>query len=247
MEQKIQINQSEDKIAIIIPCHNEEEGIGKVLDKIPYQLLQRLGFKTKVIVIDNNSSDNTAEIARERNVTVIHESKKGKGNAIKTGFRHIDPDTKYVVMLDGDNTYNSLEIPRMIEPLASDFCDVIIGSRLGGKIQKNSLHFSNRMANWFYTFLVRNFYRANTTDVLSGYFAWKKKVIDDLLPHLTSEGFAIEMEMTAKIVKLGYQIYSVPITYNNREGQSKLNRLQDGKLILGSFIKNLLWFPQQEY
>src|SRR3990167_5699833 len=192
------------KISIIIPCLNEEKGLGKVIDEIPTEYLSLLGYQTNVIVIDNNSTDGTANIAKERNVRVVHEKKLGKGNAIKAGFDALDEDTLYVVMLDGDNTYKSREIPRMVEPLASNFCDVVVGSRLGGKMRKNSFRFSNRLANWGYTFLVRHFYQANITDVLSGYFAWKKDVIDELKPHLKSDGFAIEMEMITKIVKLGY-------------------------------------------
>ena len=105
-----------DKITILIPCHNEEKGIGSVIDGVPRRLLRRLGYKTEIIVINNNSTDRTAHIAEKRKVTVIVEEKKGKGNAIKTGFYSVSPDTKYVVMLDGDNTYKTKEIRSLIEP-----------------------------------------------------------------------------------------------------------------------------------
>src|SRR3990172_10930154 len=143
------------KISILIPCHNEEAGIGKVLDDIPTDYLKFLGYVTEVIVIDNYLSDNTSKEAESRNVRVIRENNIGKGNAIRTGFEAIQKDTSYVVMIDGDNTYKSKEIPRLIEPLESNFCDVVVGSRLGGKVKRNSLKFSNRFANWSFTFLVR--------------------------------------------------------------------------------------------
>jgi len=146
------------KISILIPCLNEEKGIGKVIDGIPRDLLFTLGYQTEVIVIDNNSTDGTVEVALQRNVRIVSEKNPGKGNAIKAGFEALDIDTNYVVVLDGDNTYKSKEILRMIEPLVSDFCDVVVGSRLGGKVLKNSLKFANRCANWGYTFLVRHFY-----------------------------------------------------------------------------------------
>lgn len=231
------------KLAILIPCHNEEKGIGKVIDTIPVTLLKKLGFVTEIIVIDNNSKDRTAHVARERNVTVIRETKKGKGNAILAGFNELSHDTKYVVMLDGDATYKSKEILRMIEPLMNNFCQVVVGSRLGGKMKKNSLRFRNRVANWGYTFLVRQFYQANVTDVLSGYFAWKKEVISELKKHLDSEGFEIEMEMITKMKKLGFEMYSVPITYDIREGETKIQALSDGIKILRVFFKNLVWSP----
>lgn len=225
------------KIAIIIPCYNEEKGLDKVLSGIPYEKLQRYGFSTHVIVVDNNSTDNTARVARSRNVTLLYEPKKGKGNAVKTALYAIDKKTTdYVVMLDGDNTYNPKELLRLIEPLDSNFCDVVVGSRMVGKIHKGSLAMPNRIANWAYTFLVRVFYRVNTTDVLSGYYAWKMDVINNLLPRLQSNGFSIEMEMTIKVAKMGYQIYSVPITYQPRIGESKLDSVTDGLKILYTFV-----------
>lgn len=232
------------KVTVLIPCHNEEKGIGRVIDSIPRRILRRFGFDVEIIVINNNSTDRTAHIAEKRHVKVLVERKKGKGNALKTGFNAVSPDTAYVVMLDGDNTYKSREIIRLLEPLASNFCDVVVGSRLGGRINKNSWKFQNRVANWGYTFLVRQFYRANVTDVLSGYFAWKKPVVDILKLHLESEGFAIEMEMVTKMVKLGFEVYSVPITYDERQGQSKIRAITDGMKILTMLFKNLTWTPE---
>jgi dolichol-phosphate hexosyltransferase len=196
-------------------------------------------------LINNNSTDKTVKVALERKVRVIDEFKKGKGYAVLAGFNAVDIDTSYVVMLDGDNTYKTKEILRLIEPLMHDFCDVVIGSRLGGKIRKNSLRFRNRLANWIYTFLVRQFYQANITDVLSGYFAWKKEVIDDLKKYLDAEGFEIEMDMITKMKKLGYQMYSVPITYDEREGLTKVQALNDGIRVLRTFFKNLNWSPKK--
>ncbi len=94
-----------EKITILIPCHNEEQGIAKVLDDIPHHALEKHGFESTVIVIDNNSSDRTKEIAESKGAHVIFEQAKGKGNAIRKAFNCIDKDTAYVVMLDGDNTY----------------------------------------------------------------------------------------------------------------------------------------------
>src|SRR5882762_1421502 len=110
-----------EKITVLIPCYNEEKGIAKVLDKIPYHRIKQHGFELEVIVIDNNSKDNTASVARSKNARVIFEEKKGKGHAIKTGFYAVSSVTDYVVMLDGDNTYSPSEILRLVEPLHSDF------------------------------------------------------------------------------------------------------------------------------
>ncbi len=232
-----------EKITILIPCHNEELGIAKVLDAIPYQTLDKHGFEYKVIVIDNNSSDRTREVAESKGAHVIFEHVKGKGNAIRRAFNSIDSDTRYVVMLDGDNTYHAEEMLRLVEPIANGFCDVVIGSRLAGKIMKDSFKVQNRLANWLYTFLVRYFYRANITDVLSGYFAWRADVVLEMRDHLRSDGFSIEMEMVSKLIKLNYSIYSVPITYNIREGETKLESIKDGLKILFTFFHNIFWSP----
>ncbi|MHB8277207.1 MAG: glycosyltransferase family 2 protein [Candidatus Humimicrobiaceae bacterium] len=234
------------KITILIPCYNEEEGIGKVIDGVPNEKLAHLGYQTEIIVINNNSNDRTSKIVREKGTRVVLERKQGKGNAIKAGFRSISKDTDYVVMLDGDNTYKSKEIPRLIEPLENNFCDIVIGSRLEGKLNGASLSLSHRLANWCFTFLVRRFYLVNITDTCTGYFAWKKKVIDELIPHLKSDGFAIETEMITKMAKLGYKIFSVPITYDIREGNSKLSPHLDGIKIIWMLIKNLMWSPKKK-
>ena len=231
------------KITILLPCYNEEKGLSKVFDGVPLKKLAHFGYQTEIIVINNNSSDHTIEIALGEGAKIVTEKKQGKGNALKTGFRNISSDTDYVVMLDGDNTYKSEEILRLIEPLENGFCDVILGSRLEGKINDCSFSLSHRLANWFFTFFVRRFYLVNTTDACTGYFAWKKKVVDELAPHIKSGGFAIEVEMITKMAKLGYKIYSVPITYDRREGHSKLSPILDGIKIIWMLCKNLTWKP----
>lgn len=234
------------KITVVIPCYDEQLGIGKVIDDIPTKQLKRLGFSTEVIVIDNNSKDKTAKIARKKGAKVIIEEKQGKGNAIRTGFRNIGK-TDYVVMLDGDNTYKANEIPRLIEPLDSGFCDVIIGSRLEGKMNKYSMSFSHKFVNWAWTFFVRQVYRANVTDTCTGYFAWTAKAIKKLNGYIKSPGFAIEAEMITKMAKLGHKIYSVPITYDPRHGKSSshLSPIKDGFRITWMLVKNIGWKPSK--
>ena len=235
------------KIVVLIPCHNEAKGIASVLDKLPRDHLKHNHYKLEAIVIDNRSTDDTASIARKHGARVIYEPQKGKGNAMRTGFRAVPKDADYVVMLDGDDTYDAGEITRMIEPLENRFCNVVIGSRLGGKMHQGAMRSFNRGGNWFFTHIVRVYYRVNVTDVLTGYFAWKKKNIDELLPHLVSEGFAIEMEMITKMAKLGHDIYSVPISYTPRSGETNLRPFYDGRRILKMYMSNLRWQPTGRY
>lgn len=231
------------KITILIPCYNEEGGIGDVIKGFDKNYIKSQGYDLDVIVIDNNSKDRTGEIARELGATVIVEKQKGKGNAMRTGFKSIPSDTDYVVMLDGDNSYKPQELLRLIEPLNSGFCRVVVGSRLTGRIMPGSMTTLNRAGNWVFSHLVKYLYMANVTDVLTGYFAWKREVIEDLHLHLESDGFAIEMEMITKMSKLGEEIYSVPISYEAREGESNLRPFYDGSRILAMLVRNLFWKP----
>lgn len=231
------------KVTVVIPCYNEAKSIAKVIKGFDQNKLLHHGYDLEVLVIDNNSKDKTAQVAKAAGARVITENKQGKGNAMRTGFRSVSDDTDYVVMLDGDDTYNPKEVMRMLEPLQSGFSDVVIGSRLGGKMVAGSMTGFNRMGNWIFSHIVRYFYRANVTDVLTGYFAWKKEVIDDLHPHLVSKGFAIEMEMITKMARMGHEIYSVPISYHPRGGQTNLHPIYDGIRILSMFFRNTTWRP----
>lgn len=242
-------NSNFKKITLMIPCHNEEKGIGNVIDSIPLKKLKDYGFKIEVLVIDNNCKDNTSKIANSKGARVICETQQGKGNAVRTGFRSIPKDTDYVVMMDGDDTYKTAEILRLIEPLESGFADVIVGSRLEGKMTKNAMSLSHRMANWLFTFITRRLYNnANVTDTCTGYFAWKRNVIEGLNGYIKSSGFAIEAEMISKMARLGYKIYSVPITYDPRHGEtkSKLAPFKDAMKIIWMLIKNRNWVPGKE-
>jgi glycosyltransferase involved in cell wall biosynthesis len=230
-------------ITVVIPCYNEAEGITGVITGFPRDLLKTYGYTMDVLVIDNNSTDGTADVAKAAGARVIHEPKKGKGNAIRTGFYAIPDRTDYIVMLDGDDTYRPQEIIRLLEPIDSGFCNVVIGSRLGGRISAGSMKSFNRLGNWLYSHLVRYAYRVNVTDVLTGYFAWRRDAIEHLRPHLKSSGFAIEMEMITKMARLGEEIFSVPISYHSRAGESNLHPIRDGLRILRMFMINLTWTP----
>lgn len=233
------------KIVLMVPCLNEEKGIADVIKDVQYTELAKKGYEIEVMVVDNNSTDKTAEVAQKYGARVIHEPKPGKGNAIKTGFKNIAKDVDYVVMVDGDNTYKPREMLRLIEPLESGFSDVIVGSRIEGNMTKNAMSFSHRSANWFFTFLTRSLYKANISDTCTGYFAWTRKSTKVLNGHLRAGGFAIEAEMVTKMAKLGLKMHSVPITYDPRHGESKLSPIMDGLKITGMLLKNVRWKPRR--
>lgn len=232
-----------NKLVILIPCYNEAKSIETVIKKIPVKKIKQAGLELEILVINNNSTDNTREVAERAGATVIDEHKKGKGNAMRRGFASLPEDTAYVVMLDGDDTYDPEEIVRLIEPLQSGFCKVVIGSRLSGRIRPGAMNFVSRLGNWGFTSLVRVTHNVAVTDVLTGYFAWTREAIDDLSPHLRSAGFAIEMEMITRMARMNYEIFSVPISYNPRIGESNLRPIHDGTRILSMYAKTLRWRP----
>ncbi len=234
------------KVTLLVPCFNEADSIGLVIDQLPRKCLRDAGYSVDVVVVDNASSDETAAVALAHGAAVVHEPRRGKGNAIRAGFYAISVDTDYVVMTDGDDTYRTGEILRMLEPLESGFCDVVLGSRLAGKMTKNSMKGLNRLGNWLFSLLVRYVYGVNVTDTLTGYFAWRHEVIVQLRPHIVSEGFAIEMEMITKQARLGFDAYSVPITYSPRVGETSLRPIRDGIRVLGMFLRQLYWRPGLE-
>lgn len=233
------------KVTVIIPCYNEAAGIAGVIKSFPRQKLAKAGYDLDILVVDNNSTDGTAEVAESSGARVVQEFGQGKGYAIRKGFVSLREDTDYVVMIDGDHTYKSHELIRMLEPLESGFSNVVIGSRTQGRMKAGSMRFLNRLGNFGFSMLVRHTYRVQVTDVLTGYFAWRREVIDELAPYLTSSGFAIEMEMITKMAKMGYEIYSVPITYEPRLGESSLRPFHDGFRILNMYLRSLTWRPDK--
>jgi glycosyltransferase involved in cell wall biosynthesis len=228
-------------LTVVIPCYNEANDIGTVIKGFPRRQLAARGYTLDVLVVDNNSTDNTAEVAAAAGARVLHEPKQGKGNALRTGFYNITDETDYVVMLDGDGTYHAHEVLRLVELLESGFADVAVGSRLGGSIQHDAMRRSTRLGNWLFSLMTRAVYGVNCTDVLSGYFAWKRDVVVELRQHLQSDDFAIAMEMIIKLSRMGYRVYSVPVTYAPGVGVPRQRSAYDGLRILRAFVRHLAW------
>jgi len=234
------------KITVIIPCYNEASAIAAVISKFPKAKIAAADYALEIIVIDNNSSDNTSQVARKAGATVIFEPNRGKGNAVRSGFYAVSPDTDYVVMLDGDDTYAPEEIMRLIEPIESDFAKVIIGSRMFGRMNEGSMRAFNKFGNRMYSQLVRAGYNIAVNDVLTGYYAWSMEVVEQIRPYLSATDFTIEMELITKMARLGYQIYCVPISYEQRLGDSSLKPIRDGSRIMRTYVRNLRWHPASE-
>jgi glycosyltransferase involved in cell wall biosynthesis len=195
------------RVSFLIPAYNEEATIGEVLDRIAM-----LGLDTQVVVVDDGSSDRTAEIAEEHGATVIRQANAGKGAAIRTAIGAIDGDI--AVIQDADMEYDPAEVPELIEPIVRGVADVVYGSRLrGGKPQRAYL-FWHLLGNRFLSLLTSVLYNTTLSDMETGYKAFRADLLRSL--DLRENRFGLEPEITAKICKRKLRIYELPISYYGR-------------------------------
>ena len=215
-----------DKVAVLIPCYNEAVTIGKVVDDF-----KRVLPDADIYVYDNNSKDDTADIAEDHGAIVRTEPRQGKGNVVRQMFREIDAD--YYIMVDGDDTYPAEAAPRLLEPLMNDTADMTVGDRLSngtyGEENDRAFHgFGNNLVRW----LIKVIYGYAFDDVMTGYRAFNR-IFVKTMPVL-SEGFQIETELSIHAVDKRFRITDVPIDYRDRpEGSySKLSTFGDGAKVL---------------
>jgi glycosyltransferase involved in cell wall biosynthesis len=213
------------KISVVIPALNEEGIVGKTVRTIPIQKLQDMGLEVEVLVVDNASTDNTAQEAKEAGAHVIRESKRGYGNAYLRGFREAEGDI--LVMGDADGTYPFDEIPDFIQPILSGEADFVMGSRLKGDIKDGAMPALHRyIGNPFLTRILNILFSTGISDSHCGMRAMTRDAKNKMNLHTGGMEFASEMVIEASREKL--RISEVPITYYPREGESKLSSFSDG-------------------
>ena len=220
------------RVSIILPALNEEETIGRIIDEVPKVDMEGKGYRVEIVVVDNNSTDKTKEIAEAKGAKVIAESVKGKGMAVRTAFKSVDGD--FMFMLDSDYTYPATYIPQMLKLLEEGW-DVVIGSRLKGQREEGAMGRLNLVGNHLLVLMANILYRTRISDLCTGYWGFNAKVIDDL--KLDAVGFELEANMFVEIAKKGYRIAEVPIFYRRRPTQAKLGSLKDGLRIGRTLIK----------
>ena len=229
---------SDIKIAVIIPCHNEEIAIPAVVRDFRAALPS-----AKIYVYDNNSSDRTAELAAAAGAIVGFEPFPGKGNVMRRMFSDIDADV--YVLVDGDDTYDSSAAPGMVGLLLDGQLDMVNGVRVSE--QKEAYRFGHRFGNVMLTEMVARTFGKQFTDMLSGYRVFSRRFVKSF-PAL-AKGFEIETELTVHALELRMKTAEVPTHYKERpEGSvSKLNTLRDGIRILSTIMELIkeerpLWF-----
>jgi dolichol-phosphate mannosyltransferase len=220
------------KLSVLIPTLNEEDAIGHVLEEC-HAVLEGIALQSEIIVIDGDSHDKTREIAQEKGARVILEKRKGKGIAIKTAFQQLD--AAYVVMLDGDFTYNPCDMPRLLTPLQKNEADFVLGHR---HFQKDSMKRLNMIGNYIITALVRTVYNIPVHDVCTGYWAFNKDVYETLKT-INAQGFDLEASMLIKAFYAGFHMVEVPVVYRPRKGKAKLHPLKSGVTIVAAIVRLL--------
>lgn len=230
-----------EKIAVLIPCYNEEITIEKVIKDFKKELPT-----ADIYVYDNNSKDNTAKIAKENGAIVKHEYRQGKGNVVRSMFRDIEADI--YVMVDGDDTYPAEEVHKLIEPIRNNEADMVIGDRLtnGTYQNENKRHF-HEFGNNIVRDSINKLFKSNLKDIMTGYRVFNKIFVKNM--PVMSPKFEIETEMTLHALDKKFIIKEIPIIYRDRpEGSvSKLNTFSDGFKVLKTIIKMLKDFKPRQF
>jgi len=226
------------RLAIIIPALNEEQSIGDVIDAIPRRL------DPDIVVVDNGSTDATAEIARSRGARVVTEIHRGYGAACLAGLAALR-DADIVAFLDADFSDDPALLPQLIAPIAAGRADFVIGSRMLGEREPGALPIHSRFGNWLAAMILTHLYRQPTTD-LGPFRAIRRTALDRL--HMADRGFGWTMEMQAKAARLRLPTIEVPVPYRKRIGRSKITgslkaSIQAGAIILTTAFRLLSWNP----
>lgn len=219
-----------DKIAVLIPCYNEEKTIAKVVRDAKAALPEAV-----IYVYDNNSTDATVALAREAGAVVRHEYMQGKGNVIRRMFREIEANC--YVMIDGDDTYPLEFAPEMVDKVLNRNSDMVVGDRLSSTyFTENKRPFHN-MGNTLVRSSINRLFNCNIKDIMTGFRAFSYGFVKTF--PVLSKGFEIETEMTIHAVYNHMQIDNVIVEYRDRpEGSvSKLNTYADGFRVLGTIFR----------
>lgn len=214
-----------DKIAVLIPCYNEEKTIYKVVTDFKAVLPD-----ATIYVYDNNSSDKTSELAEKAGAVVRKEYKQGKGNVIRRMFREIDAEV--YIMVNGDDTYPAECASEMVDAVINKNADMVVGDRLSSTyFQENKRPFHN-FGNSIVRWSINNLFKTSIKDIMTGYRAFSYEFVKTY--PVMSKGFEIETEMSIHAVDRNMQVENVIIEYRDRPdgSESKLNTYSDGIKVL---------------
>lgn len=219
-------------IKVIIPAFNEEQSIGKVIQDIPKTV-------SEIIVISNNSTDDTVKVAAENGATVLSEIRKGYGYACLKGMDYIfelDIKPDIIVFLDGDYSDFPEELTKLVEPIINGNTDFVVGARVSELRESGAMTPQQVFGNWLATFLMRLFFKSTFTD-LGPFRAIKYQKLLDLKMQDKTYGWTVEMQL--KVLKQKISYMEIPVNYRNRIGVSKVSGTLKGTVMAG--IKIIGW------
>jgi glycosyltransferase involved in cell wall biosynthesis len=222
------MTSSSMRVAVLVPCFNEEAAIATVIGDFRKALPS-----AQIYVFDNNSTDRTVAVAGEAGAEVRRERKQGKGHVVRRMFADVDADV--YVLVDGDATYDAPSAPRMIEKLVNEHLDMVVGLRLDK--EQAAYRRGHRTGNWMLTSFLSSVFGHTFKDILSGYRVFSRRFVKSF--PVLSDGFEIETELTVHALELSMPVAEVETPYFARpEGSvSKLNTWSDGFRILGTILK----------
>lgn len=219
------------KIAVLIPCYNEALTIQQVINGFKKELPE-----ADIYVYDNNSSDNTYEIAKSANVNVVRESRQGKGNVVRSMLKNIDSDI--YILVDGDDTYPPEFIHELLKPVLANEADIVIGDRISnGRYSDENKRAFHSFGNNLVRSLINTLFKSRLKDIMSGYRIMNRHFAKTF--PVLSKGFEIETEMSIYSLHNNFRIIEVPIDYRDRPtgSVSKLNTYRDGFKV----VKIIFW------
>ena len=214
------------KISVVIPTFNEAPAIAEVIGAVPQNKIQ------EIIVVDNGSTDGTAEQAAAAGARVIHEPRKGYGSACWSGA-NAARNSDIIVFLDGDRSDDPGQLEIIAAPVIQGQADLVIGSRIGGKLEKGSMPPHAKVGNRIIVFLLRLLYGVRITDIGS-FRAIRSRVLLDL--HMEQMTYGWPVEMVVKAARKGLRIQSVPIRYRKRIGVSKVTGSLRGSVLAAYYM-----------
>ncbi len=221
------------KIAVVIPALNEAPSIRRVLGALPSTAL------TRTIVVDNGSTDDTAAIAEECGAQVVHEPRRGYGQACLSGIAALEADIDVVVFLDADYADDPARLPEIVAPIVSGDADLVIGSRVLGEAERGALAPQARFGNWLATTLIRLCWGATFTD-LGPFRAITRDALERL--HMRDRNYGWTVEMQIKAAMLSLRATEVPVPYRRRIGRSKITGTVRGTFLAGAKILGTIWY-----
>ena len=216
-----------NKVDVIIPVFNEEQSIGLVLKDIPRDTIN------EVVVVNNGSTDNTVEVAKNAGATVVDQNLKGYGNACLKGIDYIvskEQPPDIVVFLDGDYSDHPEELPTLLKPITDEGYDLVIGSRTTGNQEKGAMLPQAVFGNFLATFLIKTLYGLRFTD-LGPFRAIRYEKLLSL--NMQDRTFGWTVEMQVKAAKNGLRCTEVPVSYRKRIGVSKITGTLTGTVKAG--------------